>query len=145
MMTTATATIKRGACAVCGNKGGSMVALRDAQGAPVTVHLPTHTEGGTVVRVEDSCQGVFLGRMKTETLRLQQEEKDNRLLESALRDREGKNSPGVGALVQSLEQSRSSRGNPLPVRGIFDCTVQGCPRFFDSEAGRDLHLKRGHK
>lgn len=137
-----TATANRGACAECGKTGGSMVALRDALGAPASVHLPT-TVGDH--RTDEGCQGVFLARMKTETLQLQQEEQDDKLLTIALRKQGTSPGGGVKELVQSLEQSRSSRRNPLPLREIFDCKVVGCPRFFDSEAGRDLHLKRGHK
>ena len=124
---------KRG-CYVCGTiqRGDTFTALPDERGITRTIHTPIHAEDGKSVDRNVGCLEMFVGRVTAAQKQAVQEQKETLAL-SALR-REG-NGQRVAELAQSLEQSRE----------IFDCSVEGCPRFFDSQNGADLHLRRGHK
>ena len=128
-MTTATAIEKKKGCAVCGGieRGDTFVSLPDETGVARAVHIPIHAVDGKSTDRNVGCEEAFKSRVTA--ARKQELQQERETLALAAFRREGGNIP-------RLEQS-SQRG--------FDGPVEDCSRFFDSENGRDLHLRRGHK
>ena len=144
-MTTATATGRR--CFYCGTTvpGDKFTSLPDENGTPRSIHVPVVAVDGKSVDLTPGCRKGFEDRVAAvQRQRVREKQEDMAL--SALR-REGGLKPSLlgpeqKALVESIQQKRSPRESSP--REIFDCSVGDCPRFFDSEAGRNGHLK-GHK
>lgn len=122
-------TGKTRGCYICGGveRGDAFTSLPDEKGIGRVVHIATVAVDGKSVDRNAGCLEAFTTRCATAQRQRVREEREDLAL-AALR-REGGNIP-------RLEHS-SQRG--------YDCTAEGCKRFFDTVPGRDLHLRKGHK
>lgn len=142
MVGTAVQTNRR--CHFCGTtqKGDKFTSLPDENGIPRAIHIPVTAVDGKSADITPGCLKGFEDRVADAQRQRVREHNEDMALQ-ALR-REGGNPSLLGPEMKELVQSLSSRGKPNTQREIFDCTVGDCSRFFDSEAGRNGHLK-GHK
>ncbi len=127
-MTIATEEKKKG-CFVCGGleRGDSWTSLPDENNIGRVIHTPITAIDGKSADRNLECLETFKGRVATAGReRVRQEQEDL-------------------ALAAMRREGNVPRVPPPPVQRGFDCTDGDCNRFFDSENGRDLHLRRGHK
>ncbi len=114
-------------CYICNTTepGDSFTTLSDEDGVPRAVHVAVHsigTNSGVVpVDITPDCLKAFESRVAD-------------VHRQRARERQ-----------EDLALAAHNRQFPAPAPRGFDCTAEGCKRFFDSEGGRDTHLHRGHK
>ncbi|MCH7576772.1 MAG: hypothetical protein IH822_03090 [Chloroflexi bacterium] len=117
----------RRSCYICNATvpGDAFTTLSDEDGVARAVHVPIHAigsnSGAVPVDITPACLKTFESRVADANRRKAREHHEDQAL--AARDRQF--------------SASAPRG--------YDCTVEDCERFFDSEGGRDTHLHRGHK
>ena len=117
----------RRSCYICNTTvpGDAFTTLSDEDGVARAVHVPIHAigsnSGAVPVDITPGCLKAFESHVADANRQRAREHQEDQAL--AARDRQF--------------------SAPAP-RG-YDCTFEGCKRFFDSEGGRDTHLHRGHK
>lgn len=114
---------KKKGCFVCGGleRGDTWVSLPDENNIGRVIHTPITAIGNKSVDKNLDCLETFTTRVATAQRQQVREQQED------------------------LALAAHSRQFPAPQPRGFNCPAPDCSRFFDSENGRDLHMRKGHK